>query len=151
MLLPALRAAPLRRPRAPRLLRPGPRARRDVVAVVSHGVTPAAAVQLRAARERIATPERWVQGVFAAVDGKRYGAPSINDPRACLCVDGAVLSVRNNQPANGAGLCLSLAARARGFETASKLNDAPETTHADVLALLDEAIALAESLAGAES
>jgi hypothetical protein len=112
---------------------------------VSAGVTPAAAEQLRRARERIATPERWFKGIWSA-----HGYAGIWDSSECLCVDAALIyaSGKNDGPiAPGASLCLSLAARARGFETASKLNDDPRTTHADVLALLDEAIALAESLA----
>lgn len=122
------------------------------------GVTPAAAEQLRRARVRIATPERWVQGTFAAINGHKIGATAIYDARACLCVNGALLAViaegfkkAGGHVATGAGLCLTMAAKTRGFETASKLNDHPTTTHADVLALLDEAIALAVSLAGKET
>lgn len=114
-------------------------------------VTPEAAPLLRRARERIATPERWTQGSFASVDGYPFGANAVKWESACLCVDGALLAVRNSNTRNGASFCLSLAARSRGFETASKLNDAPTTMHEDVLALLDEAIALAESLAGPAS
>lgn len=107
-------------------------------------VTAAAPAQLRRARERIATPERWTQGTF----GKYCPDTGEID---CECVNGALMEAAKEVGTgglmrSGASLCLSLAARARGFETASKLNDAPTTTHADVLALLDEAIALAESM-----
>jgi hypothetical protein len=102
---------------------------------------------LRAARLRIENPARWAQGSFATVDGERAGVLAVGDPSACLCVNGALLSVgclvAGFHPPGG--LYLSIAAKALGYETASKLNDAPETTHADVLALLDLAIRLAEA------
>lgn len=106
-------------------------------------VHPKAPDFLRKARERIGVPQLWFKGVWS---DNGYGGIWFSD--SCLCVDAALLSVVPEfglLPA-GASLCLTLAARARGFETASKLNDAPTTTHADVLALLDEAIALAESM-----
>lgn len=114
---------------------------------VSAGVTPAAAEQLRRARARIATPERWTQGTLVRLREAPSHPRAIWCDGACLCVDGALLFALDGMRGGGASLCLSLAARARGFETASKMNDHPSTTHADVLALLDEAIALAESLA----
>jgi hypothetical protein len=117
---------------------------------MSLGVTHEAATLLRAARDRIATPERWTQGaIFRASDGMSLGG-SPNGP-SCMCVDGALYLSGNTAQrlGSGASLCLSMAARARGFETASKFNDAAGRTHGEVLALLDEAAALAESLAGA--
>lgn len=121
---------------------------------MSNGVTPEAPVLLRAARKRIARPERWTQGYFSKspIDGWPMGAsPASWSEDTCLSVDAAVMfeRYRANPLGNvgvGAGLCLSLAARARGFESASKFNDDPKVTHADVLELLDEAAALAESM-----
>lgn len=121
---------------------------------MSNGVTPEAPVLLRAARERIARPERWTKGSFpkSPVSGRSMGSsPASWSEDTCLCVDAAVMfeRYRTNPLGNvccGAGLCLSLVARAHGFETASRFNDAAGTTHADVLALLDEASALAESM-----
>ncbi len=90
-------------------------------------VTPQAAEILRAARERIATPERWTQGAFSNT-GTGSANPGAWRPDTCLCVNGALLAVAWAMPAettgtllrSGASLCLSLAARARGFETASR-------------------------------
>lgn len=110
---------------------------------MSNGVTPEAPILLRAARERIATPERWTKGAF-----RRRAV--FSDEVDCECVNGALLGAAGvgafSLIRSGASLCLSLAARARGFESASKFNDDRTTTHADVLELLDEAVALAESM-----
>lgn len=110
-------------------------------------VTSHAAFILRRARKRIATTERWTQGTF--------GKYNFETGTRCECVNGALIEASKGLGGecagvlarSGASLVLSLAALARGFETASRFNDAPTTTHADVLALLDEAIALAVSLA----
>lgn len=124
-------------------------------------VTKRAAEILRRARGRIGTPERWTQGCFAREGQWERGAnPAAWDAGTCLCIDASVmLAMYTMQKADpsmpghsqGAGLCLSIVARSRGYETASKFNDDPKTTHADVLAFLDETIALAVSLAGAAS
>ena len=111
------------------------------------GANPEAADILRRARERIASPKRWAQCTFARTSyGEGWSV--IRDPTACLCINGALaLETMNMATTGGASLSLSLVARSRGFETASKFNDAPGRTHAEILAFMDEAIALAESLA----
>lgn len=93
---------------------------------------------LREARDLISTPKRWTQGAF----WRGWGTDR------CYCIDGAVYKVRCDRKSQDdtASLALSLAARSRGYETASQLNDAPGTSYADVLGLLDEAAAIAESL-----
>lgn len=101
---------------------------------------------LRAAKAKIAEPSRWVKGAPAlnadgsAVDPWRGHA-------VCWCVNGALVEVTRTGELmqSRASFILSQCARRRGYETASRLNDAPETTHADVMALFDEAIAWAES------
>lgn len=113
---------------------------------MSNGVTPEAPVLLRAARRRIARPERWTKGSF-----RKWNVLGGGD---CECVNGALIGAAGGGDGgvvvalslirSGASLCLSLAARARGFESASRFNDDPKVTHADVLELLDEAAALAE-------
>lgn len=109
----------------------------------------AAADLLRRARERIATPERWTKGAFARdpADGYDRGDRGALDPDSCLCANGSLFAAHGDvgPPPYGVSQTLTRAARGRGFETVSKFNDAPETTHADVMALFDDAIALAES------
>ncbi len=98
---------------------------------------PLAVTVLREAKARIGRPELWLQGAFSYVGEEETGP---------CCADGALLLVTRGTMRmyeSRASSYLSAAARARGFETASKLNDAPTTTHADVLALFDDAIARA--------
>jgi hypothetical protein len=113
-----------------------------------------AATVLRRARERIAAPERWARGTFAiSQEGGDLGSsPAYWEPEDCLCVNAAILLAQHElfpsgSCATGAGLCISLAAKSRGYDTAASFNDAASTTHVDVLALLDEATALALALA----
>lgn len=105
----------------------------------------AAAVDvLRRARAKIEDPKAWIR--------KRMSA-WIDDVQ-CYCADGALVAVTMNTKTlmeSGASLFLSVAAKSYGFETASRLNDAAGTTHADVLALYDRAIAMAEADAGVPS
>jgi len=92
---------------------------------------------LRKARAVIENPEAWGKGYFAVRRGDII----------CRCADGALLAAARTGPllVSRASLFLSLAAQALGFETASRLNDHPRTMHADVLALFDLAIRLAEA------
>lgn len=95
----------------------------------------AAAIEmLRAAKARIAKPAAWGKGCF-----RRYKP---GDDSLCFCADGALLAVSTieGRLKSRASLFLTLAARARGFESVSKLNDAKGTGHADVLRLFDDAI-----------
>jgi hypothetical protein len=96
------------------------------------------------AKALIAKPRTWTKGRLFR---ERNGV-------TCRCVDGAVSDAREDAIREHrvtvadavdarVSVYLSAAAHARGFETASRFNDAPETTHADALALFDEAIALA--------
>lgn len=92
---------------------------------------------LRAARELLSEPERWTKGLFCrVVDGWH-----------CCCVMGAFVAVC---PTDIAFHC-SLFRRAAGVPDEmplSEWNDAPERTHAEVLAAFDKAIELAEQEAG---
>ncbi len=100
---------------------------------------------LRAAREKIATPERWTKGAAARdVNGGKVDAAS---PLAvCWCANGAIYS--KPSPYLRPGLRDSATENLRmllpiGFYV-STFNDAPTTTHADILALFDRAIAAEE-------
>lgn len=87
------------------------------------------------ARELIATPDKWTQGSLSETasgelcDEKAAAA-------ACFCLDGALMR------ASGVKMVWD-AYTALGFDSMTELwdwNDAPERTHAEVLARLDEAI-----------
>jgi hypothetical protein len=82
---------------------------------------------LRAARELIATPDTWIQNAHSRVVAGR----------PCYCLFGAVDAV---QP-----LLVSDAPAWKALKLIEPrpvhFNDSPTTTHADVLALLDAAIA----------
>jgi len=106
-----------------------------------------AAVVLRKARALLEKPEHWTQGMMArGKSGRRifYGSRSA----VCWCADGAIwraangsLISRKGWVANAAEQYLSAATGRR----VSAFNDAPERTHAEVLAAFDRAIALAEA------
>lgn len=83
---------------------------------------------LRAAKARIDSPEKWWHGEFPA---KHEGSTC-----AYLALTGI-----------GGRCALRLLADAAGLSTNQELvefNDAPTTTHADIMAMYDRAIALAE-------
>jgi hypothetical protein len=102
---------------------------------------------LIAARALISTPERWIKQAFVVLDTRTN--------TECYCLDGAIqqvcgtlqkcvddeLFVRRNRCA---GLIYKVL-DARGVTYGIwEFNDRPETEHADVLAVLDAAIELAE-------
>jgi hypothetical protein len=105
---------------------------------------------LREARKRLEQPEAWTRGDFGRTEHGNSVSPipSMLREASCLCVNGALIASDDDNGSlmhSRASAIMSQCARRRGFETVSKLNDAPETTHADILALFDEAIAWAES------
>jgi len=91
---------------------------------------------LIAARALIDTPEKWHRGSMASFDGK------------CLCAMGAIRNVLRAQGythwISRTPLYQNLrAALPRGFNQVPTFNDDPSTTHADIMALFDRAIAAA--------
>jgi hypothetical protein len=86
---------------------------------------------LLALRAKLATPSRWTQ--MAGARDKRGGCVDVASNQAvCWCLAGACV----NQ-----GTFYEF--RLLGFQNISQLvawNDAPERTHADVLARIDEAL-----------
>jgi hypothetical protein len=95
---------------------------------------------LKAARELLAVPERWTKGAFGR-DSNDLSRFLLSVHKAvCFCSQGAIESVQL--------LALDQAkeiAALFGFATWSQVwNDAPERTHAEVLARFDEAIAKLE-------
>jgi hypothetical protein len=102
----------------------------------------ALADDLRAAKALIDTPEKWAKGTYQSQSG-------------CLCVLGACRKVVFNGALDGdhpgyVGDANPLAfalgdALPRGRFSVSDYNDDPATTHADIMALFDRAIAAAEA------
>lgn len=79
---------------------------------------------------------------FGLASGKDLGFGLDNDSAACWCASGAVyVSCERDYAADGEALNLLMAASPTG--TIAEFNDSEETTHADVLAWFDRAIALA--------
>jgi hypothetical protein len=106
---------------------------------------------LRAARARIADPAHWTKGAFArtanvSLDERGTGCNAV-DPRAtCWCAEGAIRFVTNDDrhAHEAVGKLLELAVDPGGRLSIATFNDSSGTTHADVLAAFDRAIAIAE-------
>lgn len=97
---------------------------------------------LRGMRELLADEKRWTKGVFAR-DADGMATCPVYGEASCFCIAGAARMITNDR-AYGTGLN---AWRARVLEAArarslGEWNDAPERTHAEVLAALDKAIEL---------
>lgn len=96
---------------------------------------------LIAARALIEAPERWTKGEFARnKEGEKCHANS--DAASCYCMEGAILSQSGKWPLK-ARACAILRASLASAITIPVWNDAPERTHAEVLAAFDRAIELA--------
>ena len=93
-----------------------------------------AACLLKAARALIEAEETWTRGTYHSADGKR-------------CAVGALRAAAQTRYGRGAGAeahgFLLAVARWRGCDSVEKMND--KSTHAQVLAAFDAAIASAES------
>jgi hypothetical protein len=97
---------------------------------------------LRQTRELLSAPERWTKEAFARDSpGELAGAQGRD--AVCWCLDGALMRSVGGTP--GRSAVLQLLSRAAQIDNIWTWNDAPERTHAEVLAVLDKAIALAES------
>lgn len=101
---------------------------------------------LKAARELLSDPAKWTKGAGARdADGNPVGDRYRG--AICWCLDGALRRHRFKFDPSGedytrALRALGKIARSRSNHTGIvAFNDNPKTTHADVLSLLDEAIA----------
>lgn len=99
---------------------------------------------LRRAKALIAEPEKWTKGENARdAAGNWVWADSAR--AVCWCAQGAINAVA---PDSLVALCNALGFVNRTAGVMSNivtLNDAPTTTHADIMALFDRAIAAAEA------
>ncbi len=97
---------------------------------------------LRGARKKIERPSAWARGNWArSADGFPV---TTNDALATAwCTWGALNAACNGgDPTMAAGFLMQVA----GARNLEQWSDAPERTHAEVLAAFDRAIGLAESL-----
>jgi hypothetical protein len=99
-------------------------------------VTPAQI--LRAARSRIAVPERWTQGVGAR-NSRNYCVGNRSASAVSWCALGAILRESESSSEPCRFLKEIVGPSIGGW------NDAPGRTHAEVLDAFDRAIALAEA------
>ncbi len=98
---------------------------------------------LVAARALIAAPERWCKGAVARTQGGLPTTPC--DPRAVAwCANGACICVAPNDRLRWKALD---ALQESSFRPVPSANDAPSTTHADILALFDKAIEATRAVA----
>jgi len=100
-------------------------------------------------RELLATPEKWTQGVEARDAEGRSVSPLMRTHNAtCFCLEGAYVRVLNDvynsaDPVVRSAMVISdhlvtfNKFLPEGFVALSFFNDAPTTTHADILAFLD--------------
>lgn len=97
---------------------------------------------LRRAKAKIATPETWTKEDYAKdADGMFTDARS---PKAtCWCSMGAIQTVCSEE--DWTRITRALRIGGLGSTWVDEFNDASSTTHADVLAMFDRAIAAEES------
>lgn len=99
---------------------------------------------LTKARELISTPERWYQGGFGCdAEGRTVSAGAVAEGAACKwCSYGAIITAGQNTGSLEALSALEAVIRDGNNDVAvGPWNDAPERTHAEVLAAFDRAIA----------
>lgn len=98
---------------------------------------------LTQAKSLIDTPDKWIKGKFAAQGPYGYELPFDDDAATCFCALGAATRAMGETDAyNDATMALYYALPA-GYSMVSIFNDDEDTTHADVMALFDRAIAKA--------
>ena len=96
---------------------------------------------LKAARERISTPDRWTKGAFArSRDGNEVHFTSSS--ASCWCAMGA-LGIE--APSCYAPSLSKSIPKDSGAFTLAQYNDRPATTHEDIMALFDRAIELSQA------
>ena len=99
---------------------------------------------LKAARALIDTPEKWTKGAYGRTAD--HSPTSYRDPRAvCHCMLGALRSIGPADWLRQEELVEDVMTGYGHHSHIPTFNDAPTTTHADVLAVFDMAIERAEA------
>ena len=97
---------------------------------------------LKAARALIDTPEKWTRGLNARdAHGQDVRPNSLE--AVCFCARGAIIRSAGFEHIDAYEL-LQNALPIGGNDFVPAYNDNPDTTHADIMALFDRAIELAE-------
>jgi hypothetical protein len=106
-------------------------------------VTPLAI--LRGARELLAKPEAWTKGSCAR-NSAGLSTIATNNDACCFCVVGALMRVSGDSHlgSRSAAFASNFLHKLSPALSAGDFNDDPNTTHADILALLDKGIAQLE-------
>ena len=102
---------------------------------------------LIAARAKIERPEAWTRGAAARTGSGKSLPPEKASRGQCWCAAGAAWSIVGCQTdaSHTAINCLSELVHEEFNIGVASYNDAPTTTHADILALFDRAIAATET------
>lgn len=102
------------------------------------------AEQLRAAKALIDTPEKWTREAFAR---NAIGESCRPSEATCFCIVGALDNVDHDNPEydDRAEEALRGLLPKGFYGSITAFNDAETTTHADIMKLFDDAIALAEA------
>lgn len=101
---------------------------------------------LKAARAKIEKPENWTQGVFARNAHGLLTGPHFSDA-ACWCALGAVKAALPDHYTGYSKMRELLSAACPPGGDIVDFNDDLSTTHADILAMFDRAIAAEEAKA----
>lgn len=96
-------------------------------------------IVLKKSRRLISAPQNWTKGVYARdANGKEASATS---PSAkSFCIIGAINKVVERGTVNAAAHNALINAMPGTYPTITQFNDAEETTHADIIAVIDAAI-----------
>jgi hypothetical protein len=102
---------------------------------------------LKAAKEKIATPDKWTQGAYAK-DANGYAVVETSNKAACFCSLGAIYAAnprKEGTPNWDAQLAARDLASVVGKQSIVNWNDEEGRTHEEVLAAFDKAIERASS------
>ena len=103
---------------------------------------------LRSARALIDAPEKWTKGTEAR-DAHGFRVRFESPDAVCFCAVGALLGALHRAGNDDDGECVALRRLRKalpiGFADVVSLNDHPDTTHADIMAVFDRAIAAEEA------
>lgn len=103
-----------------------------------------AAQVLRDAKELISAPERWTKGAYAR-DSAGHPVWEMADEAVCWCATGAVCRATINDSTLAPEALEALNNTKSSGRGVAGYNDAAGTTHEDVMAWFDRAIAAAET------
>ena len=93
-------------------------------------------------KQLLSNPNHWTKGAYARYgrDGKQIWPKE--ELAKCFCLGGAVIKLTSNASECKAitGLLRGQIRRGKKYHTIPQFNDAPETTHKDIIGLLDRAL-----------